>query len=81
VRRALPRFRRPPTSARAQLLDRKHLDARRDEPIAQVTPADYLERHPGYEAAHVEKLMRSSNPGYAEGRARLIESLREVGMP
>jgi DNA-binding winged helix-turn-helix (wHTH) protein/TolB-like protein len=48
---------------------------------ARAIVAAYMQRHPGYRAADVAKIMRSENPVYAAGRGRLIDSLRELGMP
>jgi TolB-like protein len=48
---------------------------------ARSIVAAYVQQHPGYRAADVAKIMRSENPAYAAGRGRLIDSLRELGMP
>jgi DNA-binding winged helix-turn-helix (wHTH) protein/tetratricopeptide (TPR) repeat protein len=42
--------------------------------------AAYLQRHPDFRAANVAKFMPSKHPMCADGRARLIDSLRELGM-
>lgn len=54
-------------------------DGQADE--ARAIVAAYRLRHPGYRAADVAKIMRSENPAYAAGRGKLIDSLRELGMP
>lgn len=48
---------------------------------ARAIIAGYQRQHPGYRAADVAKIMRSENPAYAAGRGKLIDSLRELGMP
>lgn len=54
-------------------------DGRSDEGRAVV--AAHLQRHPNASAEEVPKLLRSNDPSYAAGRARLMDSLRELGMP
>jgi DNA-binding winged helix-turn-helix (wHTH) protein/TolB-like protein len=54
-------------------------DGQADE--ARTIVEAYMKRHPGYRAADVAKVMRSDNAVYAAGRGRLIDSLRELGMP
>ena len=65
----------PPLLAAAALAR----DGQREQALQIVQT--YMQRHPDYRAADVEKLMRSPEPHYAEGRTRLIETLRELGMP
>jgi TolB-like protein/TolA-binding protein len=48
---------------------------------ARQLVAAYRQRHPAFEAAHVERFMRSSEPRYVAGRQALIDTLREIGMP
>lgn len=48
---------------------------------ARAIVATYLLRHPDYRAADVTKLMRGEHPLYAAGRARLMGTLLELGMP
>jgi hypothetical protein len=54
-------------------------DGKLDEGRAVI--AAHLQRHPQARAADVPKLMRGDAPPLAAGRARLMESLRELGMP
>lgn len=54
-------------------------DGQADE--ARRLVADYRQRHPAFEAAHLERFMRSSEPRYAAGRQQMIDSLRELGLP
>jgi hypothetical protein len=54
-------------------------DGKPDEGRAVI--AAHLQRHPQARAADVPKLMRGDAPPLAAGRARLMESLRELGMP
>jgi TolB-like protein len=69
-----PKLPLPPLTLAASLAR----DGHRDE--AQQIVADYVKRNPGYEVANIQKLMRSPNPKYAEGRNRLLETLRDLGM-
>lgn len=48
---------------------------------ARAIVAAHLQRHPGARAADVGRLMRSGQPAFAAGRTRLIELMRELGMP
>lgn len=41
----------------------------------------FRRQSPDYRAADVAKVMRSEQPAYAAGRARMIDSLRELGLP
>jgi hypothetical protein len=43
--------------------------------------ATHLQRHPGARAADVAKLLRGDAPPFVAGRTRVMESLRELGMP
>lgn len=70
---ANPNLPMPPLTLAASLAR----DGRKEQ--ARQIVADYLKKNPRFEAAQVERFMRSSNPRYAEGRTRLIESLRELG--
>jgi DNA-binding winged helix-turn-helix (wHTH) protein len=47
---------------------------------ARKIVAAYLERHPGFRAADAAKFVRGEHPLCADGRARLIDSLRGLGM-
>jgi TolB-like protein len=64
----------PPLTLAAALVR----DGRADE--ARRLVADYRQRHPAFEAAHLERYMRSSEPRYVAGRQQMIDSLRELGM-
>jgi TolB-like protein len=59
----------------AAALDR---DGQADE--ARKIVAAYLQRHPDFRAADAANFMRSEHPLCADGRARLIDSLRGLGM-
>lgn len=48
---------------------------------ARAVVANYMQRYPERRATEVSKLMRSEHPLYAAGRAKLIDSLHELGMP
>jgi TolB-like protein len=54
-------------------------DGKPDEGRAVV--AAHLKRYPNATAEEVSKLLRSNDPSFAAGRARLMGSLRELGMP
>ena len=54
-------------------------DGKEDE--ARAVIAAHLQRHPNARAADVPKLLRSNHPLYAAGRDRVMDSLRELGMP
>ena len=54
-------------------------DGKADEGRAVV--AMHLQRHPAAKADDVPKLLRGDAPPFAAGRARLMDSLRELGMP
>ncbi len=41
---------------------------------------DLMERQPGYDTARVLGALDGTEPGFLEGRDRLIASLREVGL-
>ena len=43
--------------------------------------ATHLQRHPGARAAEVAKLLRGDAPPFVAGRTRVMESLRDLGMP
>lgn len=48
---------------------------------ARAVAADYLRRHPSYKAQDIGKFLRGRDARYLEGRDRVIESLRQLGMP
>lgn len=48
---------------------------------ARRVVADYRARFPDYKTSEIELIMRSRHPAYVEGRTRMIETLRELGMP
>ena len=48
---------------------------------ARRVVAAYLKRQPGFRAADAAKFMPSEHPVWVDGRTRLIDSLRELGMP
>jgi DNA-binding winged helix-turn-helix (wHTH) protein/TolB-like protein len=54
-------------------------DGKADEGRAIV--ATHLQRHPDARAADVPKLLRGDAPPFVAGRTRVMESLRELGMP
>jgi DNA-binding winged helix-turn-helix (wHTH) protein/TolB-like protein len=54
-------------------------DGKPDEGRAVI--AAHLQRYPNAKAEEVPKLLRSTDPSYAAGRTRLMDSLRELGMP
>lgn len=54
-------------------------DGKSDEGRAVISA--HLQRHPNARAAEVPKLVRGDAPPLAAGRERLVESLRELGMP
>jgi adenylate cyclase len=54
-------------------------DGKPDEGRAVI--AAHLQRYPNARAEEVPKLLRSDDSSYAAGRARLMDSLRELGMP
>lgn len=54
-------------------------DGRTEEARQIVT--DYLARNAGYEASNIERPMPGTEPRLVEGRQRLIDSLRALGMP
>ena len=39
-----------------------------------------MQRHPGLQAAHVERRLPSQEPGHVEMRERLVDSLRAAGL-
>jgi DNA-binding winged helix-turn-helix (wHTH) protein/TolB-like protein len=41
----------------------------------------FLMRHPGYEASRIAERLDASDLNFIEGRARLIASLRKIGLP
>jgi TolB-like protein len=41
---------------------------------------DHLARHPGFEAAHILRRLSGGSAGFLEGRGRLLDSLREIGL-
>lgn len=74
AQQANPKLPLPPLTLAASLVR----DGRKTQ--AQEIATEYLQRNPDYVLANVEKLMRSAHPSYVEGRSRMIESLRELGM-
>ena len=54
-------------------------DGKPDEGRAVI--AAHLQRYPNARAEEVPKLLRSNDPSYVAGRTRLMDSLRELGMP
>jgi TolB-like protein len=41
---------------------------------------DHLARHPGFETAHILQRLSGGTVGFLEGRERLLDSLREIGL-
>lgn len=52
-----------------------------DEAEATRIMAGFLRRHPGYDAGRIAWSFDAPNDKFREGRARLTESLREIGLP
>jgi TolB-like protein/DNA-binding winged helix-turn-helix (wHTH) protein len=52
-----------------------------DETEAKQILAGFLKRHPGYDANRIVRMFDVPDREFIEGRARLIESLREIGLP
>ena len=42
---------------------------------------DFARRHPGYDASRIVRMFDVPDPDFIEGRARLIASLKEIGLP
>jgi len=72
---ATPELPMPPLTNAAAL----HRNGKVDE--ARKVVAEYRSRTPNFEASHVQRFWTSAEPRFAEGRQRLIDSLRELGMP
>jgi predicted Zn-dependent protease len=72
---ANPRLPMPPLTLAAAL----QRDGRIDE--ARKIIADYRSRNPDYQTAQVERLLIGTEPRFVEGRQRMIDSLRALGMP
>ena len=71
---ANPRLPAPPLTLAAAL----HRDGKVDE--AKKIVADYRLRNPDFQTAQLEQLLAGAEPRFVEGRQRLIDSLRELGM-
>ena len=71
---ANPRLPAPPLTLAAAL----HRDGKVDE--ARKIVADYRFRNPDFQTAQLERLLAGTEPRFVEGRQRLIDSLRELGM-
>jgi hypothetical protein len=69
-----PRVPVPPLMLAAAL----HRDGKVDE--ARKIIDEFRARSPEFKIADLERLMKGSDPRYVEGRQRLIDSLRAVGM-
>ena len=72
---ANPRLPMPPLTLAAAL----QRDGRIDE--ARKIIADYRSRNPDYQTAQVERLLIGTEPRFVDGRQRMIDSLRALGMP
>jgi adenylate cyclase len=76
ARQANPRLPLPPLTLAAAL----HLDGKDDE--ARKIGDEYRSGNPDFRVAHVEqRMMLGTEPRLVEGRQRLMDSLRAVGMP
>lgn len=73
--KANPRLPLPPLTL-AAALDR---EGKVDE--ARQIVADYRSHSPAYQIAQVQSVLPGSEPRFVEGRQRLIDSLRKLGMP
>ena len=71
---ANPRLQQPPLTLAAAL----HRDGEADE--ARKVVADARARHPNFRTAQLERLLAGTEPRFVEGRQRLIDSLRALGM-
>ena len=72
---ASPRLPLPPLTLAAAL----HRDGKVDE--ARKIARRVSVSKPGIQAAHLQRLMMGTEPRYVEGRQRMIDSLRALGMP
>lgn len=54
-------------------------DGRQDEGMKVLQ--DFMERNPGFETAEIPTRWYGNHPRFVEGRDRMIETLREMGMP
>jgi tetratricopeptide (TPR) repeat protein len=72
---ANPRLPMPPLTLAAAL----QRDGKIDE--ARKIIADYRSRNPNYQTAQVELVLIGTEPRFVEGRQRMIDSLRALGMP
>lgn len=75
ARQSSPRLPAPPLTLAAAL----QRDGKVDE--ARKIVADYRAHNPEYQTAQIERLMIGTEPRYVEGRQRLVDSLRELGLP
>lgn len=73
--RANPKLPLPPLTLAAALQREGKVDEARE------IIADYRSRSPGFQIAQVQSVLPGTDPKFAEGRQRLIDSLRELGMP
>lgn len=71
---ANPRLPAPPLTLAAAL----HRDGKVDE--ARKIVADYRFRNPDFQTAQLERLLAGTEPRFVEGRQRLIDNLRQLGM-
>ena len=72
---ANPRLPLPPLTLAAAL----HREGKVDE--ARRIVVEYRSRNPEFEASHLSRMMVGTEPRYAEGRQRMIDSLRALGIP
>jgi len=56
-----------------------HRDGKTEE--ARNIVAEYRARNPAYQTAQVERVLPGIEPRFVEGRQRMIDSLRALGMP
>lgn len=71
---ANPRLPAPPLTFAAAL----HREGKVEE--ARKVIADYRSRNPDFQTAQLERLLAGTEPRFVEGRQRLIDSLRELGL-
>jgi TolB-like protein len=73
---ASPRLPLPPLTLAAAL----HRDGKVDE--ARKVVDEYRSRNPEFQVAHLEqRLLPGTEPRFVEGRQRMVDSLRALGMP
>ena len=72
---ANPRLPAPPLVLAAAL----HRDGKLDE--ARKVVADAHSRNPDFQTVQLERLLVGTEPRFVEGRQRLVDSLRALGMP